>query len=102
MGNFAPCKSEKSFGNLHPRTRLSVGTPPCEELWLPQPRAAIVSGVQGTSPPTQRASSMRVFGNVSSLWDQRIAAFPQSHWAYYNYPFDKQVTTYYLLLTTDY
>ena len=69
--------------------------PSCEELWLPQPRPDDVAHAIGRDAPTRRTATLRISsdGTTSSLWDERIVAFPQSDWVYVNFPFDVHVAT---------
>ena len=71
-------------------------TPPCEQLWLPQPRPSEVPRIYGTlgrDAPTANHATLRVLGDhkTSSLWDERMFAFPQSKWTYVNFPYDAHV-----------
>jgi len=70
-------------------------TPPCEQLWLPQPRPGVVAHVIGSDAPTDRDATLRILsdGRTSSLWDQRVYAFPQSDWTYVNFPYDVHMAT---------
>ena len=63
-------------------------TPPCRELWLPQPRPDVVAHVVGRDAVTNRAATLRVLGDhkTSSLWDEKNVAFPQSGWVFVNFP----------------
>jgi len=70
-------------------------TPPCEELWLPQPRPDEVDQSSGRAAPTNRAATLRVLNDyvTSSLWDEKTVEFPQSGWVFINFPFDAHVAT---------
>ena len=79
-----------------PNSSYASLTPPCERLWLPQPRPAEVAQYcLGRDAPTGRAATLRIGGDdvTSSLWDERVVAFPQSDWVYINFPYDAHVAT---------
>ena len=81
MTYFDPAVPNSSYASL---------TPPCDQLWLPQPRT---SDTVGWDAPTGRAATLRIKNERSSLWDERTFAFPQSNWAFVNFPYDAHVAT---------